>query len=644
MDRAPRVRPHPGPATSGPECGAPADTTDDHVTTTSTADRVVVPSSDPVVIAPPDPVVISTDEPAVSPAEEPAAPVVRRMSDTLRPHYERHRRVIDVSVYVLAAWGAWWVRFVQDDAFISFRYARNLAEGRGLVFNPGERVEGYTNFLWTLFMALPEWLGWSTPLFAQIVGIVIMLATVAVTWRLARRVLDDDVMALLAVVVLLTNMTFLSYATGGLETMLQTLLAMSVAALLLPVAHARAHRPTLRYLGAGALAGLAVMTRLDSAVLLATIVGVHLVVLARDTPADRRTGRLLGALGLLAAPAALLVVPWFVWKYAYYGSLLPNTFAAKSGAGLAGQLLFAFVYLAAFFVGYFYFLLIGRWRRHRREFFSTPAARQLFLVVPAWLLYVVAAGADFMEFRFMVPILPVLAMLGAVLVDRYVRLWRQVALVAALLFASYGHLALPSLGYPVHTFHDLDLWPSSSPTALGAVGERLAEEFPGGMEAPGQIVMAVGNLGVMPYFSELPTIDMLGLADAHVAHHGVALDTYYPGHLQVAPIAYLVERDANLVSLFRIEHTVDPERSEYRISELVELYPVVDLFELPEEARVLEMPMAEHTVWPLIYLTPHPAVDRAIERNGWRVLPIERVCDPDDLNPLIDIFGSDTCD
>src|SRR6266404_6223228 len=41
-----------------------------------------------------------------------------------------------------------------DDAFISFRYARNLVEGHGLVFNPGERVEGYTNFVWVLLAAL----------------------------------------------------------------------------------------------------------------------------------------------------------------------------------------------------------------------------------------------------------------------------------------------------------------------------------------------------------------------------------------------------------------------------------------------------------------------------------------------------------
>src|SRR5215212_3588570 len=45
---------------------------------------------------------------------------------------------------------------VMDDAYISFRYAYNLVEGHGLVFNEGEYVEGYTSLLWTLLMALPE--------------------------------------------------------------------------------------------------------------------------------------------------------------------------------------------------------------------------------------------------------------------------------------------------------------------------------------------------------------------------------------------------------------------------------------------------------------------------------------------------------
>ena len=55
--------------------------------------------------------------------------------------------------------------FIVDDAYISFRYAKNFAEGQGLVYNPGEApVEGYTNLLWTLLLSLPARMGISLEL------------------------------------------------------------------------------------------------------------------------------------------------------------------------------------------------------------------------------------------------------------------------------------------------------------------------------------------------------------------------------------------------------------------------------------------------------------------------------------------------
>ena len=64
--------------------------------------------------------------------------------------------LIAVALLVVTAVYAWGVHrhhFLCDDAFISFRYAQHLSEGQGLVWNRGERVEGYTNFLWVLLMA-----------------------------------------------------------------------------------------------------------------------------------------------------------------------------------------------------------------------------------------------------------------------------------------------------------------------------------------------------------------------------------------------------------------------------------------------------------------------------------------------------------
>ena len=51
--------------------------------------------------------------------------------------------------------------FTQDDAYISYRYAENFIQGNGLVFNPGERVEGYTNFLWIILLSLSPSSGWT---------------------------------------------------------------------------------------------------------------------------------------------------------------------------------------------------------------------------------------------------------------------------------------------------------------------------------------------------------------------------------------------------------------------------------------------------------------------------------------------------
>ena len=77
-------------------------------------------------------------------------------------------------------------RFIQDDAFISFRYARNLVDGHGLVFNPGERVEGYTNFLWTVLMAVSLALDADPVRFSWVVGLLLFPGSIYLTYRIGR--------------------------------------------------------------------------------------------------------------------------------------------------------------------------------------------------------------------------------------------------------------------------------------------------------------------------------------------------------------------------------------------------------------------------------------------------------------------------
>src|SRR5437773_11900091 len=76
--------------------------------------------------------------------------------------------------------------FVIDDTFISLRYARNLAAGQGLVYNVGERVEGYTNFLWTVALALPHLLRVDAVAAGKLGNLILALASAWLIYRLGR--------------------------------------------------------------------------------------------------------------------------------------------------------------------------------------------------------------------------------------------------------------------------------------------------------------------------------------------------------------------------------------------------------------------------------------------------------------------------
>jgi arabinofuranosyltransferase len=117
--------------------------------------------------------------------------------------------------------------FTIDDAFISIRYAENLVRGDGLVFNPGERVEGYTNFLWVLILAAVHALGGESLAGAKLLSTAANVGTLGlVTWAAARWWPRPALpgLALLPALLLAANFGFVLWGVGGLETALFTAL------------------------------------------------------------------------------------------------------------------------------------------------------------------------------------------------------------------------------------------------------------------------------------------------------------------------------------------------------------------------------------------------------------------------------------
>src|SRR4051794_7585112 len=222
--------------------------------------------------------------------------------------------------------------FPLDDSWIHLQFARNLAAGAGLSYNPGELVTGSTAPLWTALLAILFVLPGSVVLWTKLLGIVLYLAGIDATWRLARELGVGRGLASLAAGLTLSTSWLVWAALSGMEVPLFVLL--SLWGLIL---HLRERaRPDLPPLSLAVLA-VAVLAR-PEALLLLLLAGLdRLFVFGKAATAAEAGERLRWrrpALPPLLAGAALVVCalagPLLFYVLAT-GSVLPTTYAAKGG-------------------------------------------------------------------------------------------------------------------------------------------------------------------------------------------------------------------------------------------------------------------------------------------------------------------------
>lgn len=218
--------------------------------------------------------------------------------------------------------------FVLDDAFITFRYAQNLADGHGLVWNPGEgKVEGYTSLLWVLVNAAGISAGLDPVVLSRVLSAA---AAVALLWLImaeggrAHPLLGFFFAAGLAVSPSLSRLTW-----QGMETMVTTVLLTGVACSGVHALDGAPERASRRMAACWTFAFLALLCRPDTVPFLGAFMGTLAVLQGR-----RRTLRPTIKWGLAAVGAVGL---YAVWRVVVLGQLLPNTFFVKMdtlGGGL----------------------------------------------------------------------------------------------------------------------------------------------------------------------------------------------------------------------------------------------------------------------------------------------------------------------
>ncbi len=435
----------------------------------------------------------------------------------------------------------WWnvaeYRFLGDDAFISFRYAKHLVEGHGLVWNPGEPVEGYTNFLWVLLMASSMWLGLPVEVVSQWIGIASGACVIAmVLWAGLRSMTWKNPLIWIAPLALASSRTFTAWSTGGLETMFFVLVVY--------LAYWRffdeRRRDISPPIASSLLFAAAALTRPEGN-LFALVAGGALLI---DVGRGRRS---VPTAIRWVVPFVTIVAAHAIWRYGYYGAWLPNTFYAKV-PGLWWEQ--GARYLSLFmqdyrFIWFVPLLLPSLILRPRFETFTAATAAGLYV------LYVASVGGDRFEYRFLVVLLP---LAYGLIADSLFEL-RLLATRSGLAEVPSGVLvAVVAIGLPLTTHGGSSRWGAqpirygvASVRAIAQYAERRTEEgrflrtLIDRGALPKDLVLAVSGAGAVPYYTEWPTVDVLGLNDAEIAKMPIE-ERGIVAHERQAPYEYLVRR------------------------------------------------------------------------------------------------------
>jgi len=457
---------------------------------------------------------------------------------------------------------------IVDDAFISFRYARHLATGQGLVWNPGEPpISGFTSLLYVVALAGLYIIGLDLVLASQLVGIVTSTATVVLTYAFSRQVASffspnsespSPYWCLLAPALLALNPAFAIWARGGMETHLYTfLLLSSVYCLVRSINDARRWSKSLWGLTAGLSLFLAIQARPEAIfIYMATFLWFGLL----RSKTRTREGITIPALVYCLQLIPLLTV--VIGYRLYFGDFLPNTYYAKTGGGwfqFAGGISYMMNWLASPGIAlWITYAFLGFLRC-----VDSVVGGYLALIIATHSLVIVGEGGDWMPFyRFVIPVLPYIAILT-----------QEGMRMELLLFKSRvcnaGGDSLRRFAYWVliPVIFIATIWPSISGLTIDP-GKllrplRLIDDPDKGYVAqftligkyfavhsrPGDSI-ALSAAGAIPYYSGLRAIDMTGLNDWHIARTSVnpKIGSWLPGAMK-GDGTYVLERKPTYILL-----------------------------------------------------------------------------------------------
>ncbi|MCX8064495.1 MAG: hypothetical protein N3G21_04905 [Candidatus Hydrogenedentes bacterium] len=401
-----------------------------------------------------------------------------------------------------------------DDAFITFRYAENFVEGKGIVYNEGEYVEGYTCFLWLIILAGVKELGFDIVTASKLLGTLFTFFSLLLLSRIHKIVKCTSWFISLASTLILGSFgCFTAWAMSGMETSMTGFWVLATF-LLYAALTSRGSTSWFGYFLIGVLIALATMSRIDAGIILPPI---FLCVLYESWKIKKWSLPIALIVGF-----GILYCPYFIWRWYYYGWILPNTFYVKVGSswdqierGLDYTKYFLLSSSILLIPVVFSQMLSGKALGNDRLFVISSGGA-VFLQF----LYVIIVGGDCMPaYRFFAPIAPLIAILASygLSIESFSKWKSYIALVIIVCFNFW------------QCYNDKSLFDRIISDTVAEVGRESGEWLR--KNAPQNSLLATNTAGSVAYYSRLRVIDMLGLNDEHIAHRHIPnLGKGFAGH------------------------------------------------------------------------------------------------------------------
>lgn len=400
--------------------------------------------------------------------------------------------------------------FIQDDAFITFRYIRNFIGGQGLVFNAGEHVEGYTTLLWTLILTLAAKLGINIVLASRYIGVALGMAALCILFRLSGDVGRSHRrfgFSLIGAGLMVLNGAAAYWSISGMETALFTFLTLLAARAFLNERSGDKFAPWTPLIFI-----LLTLTRPEGMLFF----GLTMIFFLFETiPDGEYRAQKLKRLAVWSAMYAIPIGAYTLWRLAYYGYLFPNTFYAKAGfskelftGGVDYFWLFAKNYMLGGLLLILPVVVLVR-RKWQRDLVY------IFFLCAGYTFYVIAVGGDVLPaFRFFVPLLPFLYLFAQeFFVDLFE--WARKRGPAPGYLTLLVPIVVGYLTFSIPYEYIREVWMRENALVrkMAQMGRWINEHA-----TPGTVI-AASTIGALSYYSEVTVIDMLGLTDETIAHH-----------------------------------------------------------------------------------------------------------------------------